>query len=165
MYKEIVKSKGNRSFYKLVIIIAIALCLLWGLNALALHFGWQYRMLYQLASIVGICILVYPIIRHQLAEYYYCLDENHLVLNTKMGIRDIVLLNVALEDIKFIAPVGFSDYQNFKPFTVYEARKTIYKNLGYMGYFTEKNRLCKFYFEPSEEMVEILREYGVLVEA
>lgn len=142
-----VKCKPERDPKKAVLTLVFfaLLCLV---SAAMFCMNFEYRIIYQLAFLLALCIGINTVIRYTLTEMEYTLTEDSFEVRKKVGNKVTIVCSLALSET--VALMDKKTYKNTAETYGYINRKYNFnQNIGalsaiYICKFNEKNILIEF---------------------
>lgn len=162
MYKEVVKPVG-RTVILVIGAIAVSLIFMGIVDAALLYFNVPYKSIWQLASLAVVAIIVYSLIRYKVSDYEYFLIENELIITSKLGSNERMILKLDTDMILYICRCDDKKARDQKAVYRYNAKKSFLNKDVYVCFFNQDNKLNKLRFEPSEKLLDLLRKRGVSI--
>lgn len=114
------------------------------------------------AAIVSVGILVFAaalcsfLINRKLAQYTYILIEDELIFYKQIGKREIKILNIKVDEINWIKQIDLVSKEK-KAKKIYGLACKLRGKGVYVGEFQQNNSLCRFIFQPSEDLYHELK--------
>ncbi len=162
MYKEKVKPAKKTIFFVIVIIVS-ALILVGVLDAAIIFFNLPYRSIFQLGILAVMAVGVYILIRNIISEYEYAIADDELIITSKLGDHEKLVVCVNLDQIKSVVFHTAPEAKHTQADGTYNARKSLVSDNTYVCFFENEKKIYKLFFEPSEKLLEILRKRGINV--
>lgn len=162
MYKETVKPVGKTIFY-VIGIVGAALLLMCIADLAITHFNLPYRSLYQLGTLLIICVGVYILVRNVVSDYAYSIVGEELIISAKLGSHEWVVARPALDSIKLVAFHSSPDARKYKADGRYNAKKSFFTVNTYVCFFQQDGKLYQLKFEPSTRLLSILEKKGISI--
>ncbi len=162
MYKEYAKPMKYTTLL-IIVLITAALIFAGAINTLITYLNLPYRSLYQLLILALLSSVVYFLIKNILSEYEYCLTDNELIVKSKLGQNEQIRAQIDISSIDVIAFYTNPLLKQRKFTEKYTAKKSLLSENTYICIFSN-NKLCALKFEPSDKLLDLLKEKGIQIE-
>ncbi|MDK2800767.1 MAG: hypothetical protein PWP27_1436 [Clostridiales bacterium] len=154
MHKEVIKRQGNT----FLIVVGLIVLVFIFMSILEEMVAGQYRLVVDIVSLVLFTILAFIILKYMVAEFKYMLIDTDLIFQRILGNRELVVLDVNLEDILIIAPAGSDTLKQYgKIDKTYNLCSLSFRKGKYCGIFKENGKKYRFIFEPSLKLIKLLK--------
>ncbi|MDD3840438.1 MAG: hypothetical protein PHP06_07655 [Clostridia bacterium] len=157
MYRETLK-QSKTSFFNSVLFIfllIVGLMVFMGiLNFLNRYIGIPFLSYIYLAFVV---YLGWYIINKIIVEFRYTLIENDLIFEKQIGNNPKRVLTINLKDVKMIAPVKSHKHIKDNAKKIFKLTPSPRSQKAYFGIFKHDGVESKFIFEPTDQMVKLLK--------
>lgn len=114
-----------------------------------------------LLTIFLLAIIIYFILRKYLISYKYMLIEEEFIIQQKLGSKEKILLNIHTDQIKKIESNESKDY-NIDKSREYQSKQKLFntwiKGKSYYCIYEEDNKSYFFEIQPSEKMLQMLKQ-------
>lgn len=153
MYREIVKRDNNIILLVISLVFFSFICIS-SLDLLMV----PYKILFQLFAVLVLGIACFIIIRFNIMDYKYSLIERDFIVSRTLGSREDLLFSISVDSILIVAPSKSVQAQKFNKFNnKINLCGALFSKKKYIGVYHKDDKLCKFCFEPSGDLLRYLK--------
>ncbi|WP_125154550.1 hypothetical protein [Clostridium rectalis] len=155
MYKETVTRRKLPSLVKFFAILVCTLFFLEIIETLPISKEYIGKVIMGLCSILVLVALIFEVFRCRV-KYTYSLIADQFIIHRIKGEEDKVVENIKVRNIEYI---GKKDLSKFRS-NISSSKRYICSVLNFKPYccvYKDGNKLRKFYFEPSNNLIEKIK--------